>query len=220
MPIPKVIVIDGPPASGKTTVGSALAARLGYNFLDTGLLYRAITWWLLEQGIDLNDQELIAQSAAMADLNLVPTGDSSWTVLLHGRELGESELRSLEVERAVSYVSAVPAVRERLRDLQRQIAKRSDVIIAGQDIGTIVLPDAPLKVYLDASLEERMRRRGIQASSQTDIEATVAKRSALDASRPVSPLAPAPDAHRIDTNEMSVNEVVDKILALAQRASD
>jgi len=214
MSIANVIAIDGPPASGKTTVGRALAQRLGYHFLDTGLLYRALTWWLLQKETDLNDLDSIARDAVKADLTLHPTKEASWSTCVQGRKLGDAELRSPKVEKAVPLVSAVPAVREYLRGLQRELAADGKVIMAGQDIGSVVLPDAPIKVFLEASLGERVRRRSLQSDNPANIQTTLARRSEQDAARAASPLAPAPDAHLIDTERLTADQVVDKIVTL------
>jgi len=214
----ETIAIDGPPASGKTTVGRALARRLGYRFLDTGILYRALTWCLLQTGTDLADPLAIARAAKEVSLTLRPTTKASWSVCVQERELSEAELRSPQVDAAVSQVSSVPEVREQLRGLQRALAKAGHVIMAGQDIGSVVLPDAPVKVYLEASLEERVRRRSRQSGKAAEIGASLARRSSLDAARAVSPLAPARDAHVINTDAFTVEQVVTQIIAIIRQS--
>jgi cytidylate kinase len=171
---------------------------------------------LLQSRTDLNDAIAIARNASKIDLTLRPNHEVGWAVYVNGKALGEAELRSFEVEQSVSLVSAVSAVREHLREFQREIAGRGQIVIAGQDIGSVVLPDAELKVYLEASLEERVRRRSAQTNDQGDTQATLTQRSALDAARAVSPLVPAPDAHRINTDALTAEEVVDRIAALVQ----
>jgi cytidylate kinase len=203
-------------ASGKSAVGSRVARGLGYRFIDTGLMYRAVTVVALDRGIDLHDEASLAQLAANLSLTIEPPA----RVLVDGVDL-TPKLRTAEVGEAVSLVSRVPGVREAMVKLQRQLARDGGVVMVGRDIGTVVLPDAPLKVYLDASPEERVRRRHeeLRASGQDisdeEVRQELALRDRIDSERPTSPLRPAQDAVHIDTDSLSLDEVVDRILEMA-----
>ncbi|OGO50592.1 MAG: cytidylate kinase [Chloroflexi bacterium RBG_16_68_14] len=220
--MPRYIAIDGPVASGKSAVGSRVARRLGYRFIDTGVMYRALTWLTLERGIDLHDEEALSRLAEGVSITIEaasPGATDASRVLVDGVDMTE-RLRSTEVGEAVSLVSRVPAVREAMVAMQRDLAGQGDVVMVGRDIGTVVLPDAPLKVYLDASPEERVRRRyeellsmGREASPQ-QVRDELALRDAIDSERAVSPLRPAADAVIIHTDHLSLDEVVERILEL------
>jgi CMP/dCMP kinase len=218
----RYIAIDGPVASGKSAVGSRVARQLGYRFVDTGSMYRAITWLALERGIDLHDEAALTRLAEGAQLTLAPgAGDEpeSARVLLDSVDVTD-RLRSAEVGEAVSLVSRVPGVRKAMVALQRQLAVERGVVMAGRDIGTVVLPDAPLKVYLDASPEERIRRRheellaGGRGETPEQVRQELALRDAIDSEREVSPLRPAEDAIIIDTDPLTLDEVVEQIMEL------
>lgn len=208
---PQVIAIDGPVAVGKTTVGRLLARRLNYHFVDTGMMYRALTWKALRTGINPYDADGLTKMAYETRLSVDEEG-----INVDGVTVGE-ELRSPEVERKVSLVSMVPGVREAMVQRQRELADRGGIIMAGRDIGTVVLPEAPLKVFLTASAKERARRRHSELGGREDYETILRdleRRDELDSSRSISPLKPAPDAHIIDTENLTPEEVVDRILAL------
>jgi len=222
---PRYIAIDGPVASGKSAVGSRVARQLGYRFVDTGSMYRAITWLALERGIDLHDEAALTQLGERAQLTLAPgTGDEpeSTRVLLDGVDVTD-RLRSAEVGEAVSLVSRVPGVRKAMVALQRQLAAKGGVVMAGRDIGTVVLPDAPLEVYLDASPEERIRRRheellaGGREETPEQVRQELALRDAIDSEREISPLRPAEDAIIIDTDPLTLDEVVERIMELVAK---
>ncbi|MBI4337767.1 MAG: (d)CMP kinase [Chloroflexi bacterium] len=219
MPRPLTIAIDGPVAAGKTVVGRLLAQHLGYSFLDTGLLYRAVTWVVLQKRISLEDAGALGWLAASANIQVAGLASHEHRVLVDGQDV-TPYLRRPEVEAAVSQVSAVPAVRRALLPQQRAIAQLGGVVLAGRDIGTVVLPDADLKVFLEASPAERARRRlqeleaKGQGGSVTAVQKEVERRDRLDAERATSPLVPAPDAHRINTDGLNVEQVVERILAL------
>lgn len=215
---PRYIAIDGPVASGKSAVGSRVARRLGYRFVDTGVMYRAITWLALERHADLNDEAALTELAQRAKLD-VEGGSEAARVLVDSVDV-TNRLRSPAVGEAVSHVSRVAGVRQAMVSLQRQLAAHGGVVMAGRDIGTVVLPDAPLKVYLDASPEERTRRRheellagGREATSE-QVQQELALRDAIDSERAVSPLRPAGDAIIINTDHLSLDEVVEKIMEL------
>jgi cytidylate kinase len=220
---PRRIAIDGPVASGKSAVGSRVARRLGYRFVDTGVMYRALTWLALERGVDLHDDRALAAMAEQARLTVepgAPAAPEAGRVLVEGVDVTD-RLRSAEVGEAVSVVSRVPGVRSAMVALQRQLAAGGGVVMAGRDIGTVVLPDAELKVYLDASVDERVRRRHdeLLASGRDvapeDVRRELALRDAIDSGRDVSPLKAAEDAIMVHTDHLSLEEVVERILELA-----
>ena len=225
--LPRTIAIDGPSASGKSSVGSLVAERLGYLFLDTGATYRALTWLALQRGVHLEDEEGLGRLAAQADMKLGPPAAGSserCTIWVDGEDL-TAVLRRPEVEAAVSLVSSAPQVRRALVARQRRLASRGRVVMAGRDIGTAVLPGADLKVYLDASVEERARRRQEQlallgrSSSQGHIREEILRRDAIDSGREASPLRVADDAIVINTNGLSLEQAVEKVLALVEGKS-
>ena len=220
----RTIAIDGPSASGKSSVGYLVAERLGYLFLDTGATYRALTWLALQRGVHVEDEEGLGRLAAQVDMKLGPPAAESserCTIWVDGEDL-TPVLRRPEVEAAVSPVSRVPRVRQALVALQRRLAGRYRVVMAGRDIGTAVLPSADLKVYLDASVEERARRRHEElaalgrAYSQGEVRQQILQRDAIDSGREASPLKVAEDAVVVNTDGLSREEVVDKIVTLAE----
>jgi cytidylate kinase len=214
------IAIDGPAGVGKSTVGERLAKQLHYLYLDTGAMYRALTWLALQRKIDLDDTAALGALAETFDLEIIlPTvaDGRQYTVLVEGRDV-TWELRSPEVDRAVSLVSRHPPVRAAMRRRQREIGERGGVVMAGRDIGTVVLPNAQLKIYLTASLEERARRRWLELRAKEDtaptfeeVLAEVERRDALDSAQS----APAADAVLIHTDHLSVEQVIQHILELA-----
>ena len=216
-----VIAVDGPGAVGKTTVGRALAERLGYRFVDTGIMYRAVTVLALEAGVDTEDDEALAVLTRGTGLDLRPGQGAAPAIYAGDRDLTEAITRP-EVDRAVSRVSAVGGVRRELVALQRRFATEGRVVMVGRDIGTVVLPDAPLKIYLDASPEERARRRFEErrdrgeSVSYEDVLADLVRRDGLDSGRDLSPLTAAADARRIDTTSSGVEDVVDEIVRIAE----
>lgn len=211
-PPPRCIAIDGPVASGKSAVGGAVARKLGYRFVDTGMMYRAVTWQALERGIDTDDEAALAKLAEDAKIEV-----AEGRVLIDGVDT-TGRLRSQRVGERVSLVSRVPGVRTAMVERQRLLAAEGGIVMAGRDIGTVVLPDAPLKVYLDASPEERVRRRHAElvgSASPEQVREELALRDAIDKEREASPLRPANDAVIIDTGHLSLEQVVDRILELA-----
>jgi cytidylate kinase len=210
------IAIDGPAASGKTTVGQALAKELGFAFLDTGLMYRAFTLAAFRAGVAATDPEACAALARALDLRAEPGPETRIT--LSGEDV-TAHLRDAEVEANVSQYSAIPAVRSAMVARQRQLAAGGRIVLAGRDIGTVVLPTAPLKLYLTASEEERARRRGEETSRATESAlAEIASRDALDSNRAASPLRAADDAVQIETTGLPVEAVVARALAALPRA--
>jgi cytidylate kinase len=210
------IAIDGPVASGKSAVGRQVARRLGYRFIDTGMMYRALTWLALEREADLHDEAALTRLAEAASMRVEP---DTGRIMVDGADV-TGRLRSAEVGEAVSLVSRVAGVRKAMVALQRELARGGGIVMAGRDIGTVVLPDAPVKVYLDASPDERVRRRhqellaagpGVSADA---VREELALRDAIDSERTVSPLRPAKDAVIIDTSHLSLEQVVERILEL------
>jgi cytidylate kinase len=220
--VPSAIAIDGPVAAGKTAVGRLLSRRLGYRFLDTGTMYRAVTWLALERGIDVEDEEALARLAREAVIEVSQEGQRD-TVQVNGRDITQV-IRRPEVEQNVSLVARLPRVRRALVEKQRAIADGGSIVMAGRDIGTVVLPDAGLKVFLLASVEERARRRYLelrgmgQDVAYEEVLRELKMRDKLDSERSHSPLRPAPDAHLIDTDGVDVEQVVERILALMGEA--
>lgn len=224
---PRVIAVDGSAASGKSTVGRRLAARLGYPFLDTGIMYRAITYAALQRGIDLSDDDALSELAASVEIAVglpVPGSDGSATITVDGEDV-TSRLRGAAVEESVSLVSRVPGVRDALVQKQREIAAGREIVMAGRDIGTVVLPSADLKVYLDASLEERAARRHREFArlgrnlTEEEVLQDIRRRDQIDSQRAVSPLRPADDAVIIDTDGLTLDAVMDKVLGLVEARS-
>jgi CMP/dCMP kinase len=219
------VAIDGPAGTGKSSVSRGLARALNARYLDTGSMYRMVTLAVLRAGVDPADADAVAAIASEVELsvNYDPDTDRSF---LAGQDVS-AEIRGDEVTRAVSAVSAVPAVRTRLVELQRQMADGAgSVVVEGRDIGTVVLPDAPVKIFLTASAETRARRRNDQnvaAGLADDFEAVLAdvrRRDHLDSTRAVSPLRAAPDAVVVDTSEMTEAEVVAHLRDLVRERSE
>jgi cytidylate kinase len=206
--LPDPVAIDGPAASGKSTIGRVLAERFGYHFLDTGLMYRAFTLAALEQGVP---PDAAACEALVGRLRIAVDAGVETRVWVDGVDVTD-RLREPEVEANVSRYSALVPVRETLVKLQREIARRGMAVLAGRDIGTVVLPDAPLKLYLDASEEARARRRNVQAGGARqeplDTRAQIARRDQMDSTRATAPLVAASDAIIIDTTAMTLDEVI------------
>lgn len=216
MPKPSMIAIDGPVASGKSTLGRLLAQRLGYRFVDTGAMYRALTWRAIKLSIDLEDEGALSQLAANTKIEFAPPGDN---VLVDGHDVTR-EIQDWEVEAGVSLVARVAGVRKVLVEQQRGLAQKGEIVMAGRDIGTTVLPHAELKVYLVASIEERARRRYLElvergeAANYEAILADLIRRDEIDSERPISPLQPAPEARIIDTDGLSADQVLSEILSM------
>ncbi|WP_406287914.1 (d)CMP kinase [Embleya sp. NBC_00896] len=212
-----VVAIDGPSGSGKSSVSRAVAARLGLRYLDTGAMYRAMTWWMLANGVDVHDPVAVAAAADKPQI-LSGTAPEAPTITVDGQDAA-GPIRTDAVTKAVSPVSAVPEVRTRLVDLQRAVIGEGGIVVEGRDIASVVAPDAPLKVYLTASEAARAARRnaelaGAQAMSVEDTRADLARRDALDSGRAVAPAGMAPGAILVDTTELNREQVVDHLLAL------
>jgi CMP/dCMP kinase len=224
---PSVIAVDGSAASGKSTVGRKLAERLGYPFLDTGLMYRAVTLAALDRGLDIGDSEALSRLAGSLTIGVGPPRAESLetcSITVDGIDVTD-ELRRSDVEEAVSLVSRVGGVREALVRQQREIAGRQPMVMAGRDIGTVVLPRADLKVYLDASISERARRRHSEfedqgrAVTRSMVLEDLRRRDQIDSERSVSPLRPAEDAVVISTDGLSKDQVLQRVLGLVDEAA-
>jgi cytidylate kinase len=214
-----VVALDGPASSGKSSVGAAAALELGYRFCDTGLLYRAVTWLGLRQGVEPAGLQAVAELVRLADeVHLAPDAQGRLDrVVVDGRDVTE-EVHTSPVDEKVSDVAAIPEVRAALQPRQRALARDGGIIMAGRDIGTVILPDADLKIFLDASVEERARRRaeerGIDPDSQEGqaILAQLRRRDDLDRNRPVAPLRAAADAHVLKTDGNRLEDTVQMVV--------
>ena len=214
---PFIITVDGPSGSGKSTVCRQVAGRLGIGYIDTGAMYRAVGWAAKQAGIAPDDETGLAR--ILTDLKIdfqAEAGENR--VFCNGTDVTR-EIRTPEVDRLASRVSAVPAVRRALLPLQRAFGRRAAAIIDGRDAGTVIFPNADLKIYLDADLETRARRRAREQNPDGGIDlekviAAIRERDQADASRAHAPLKRAPDALLIDTSRLSIEEVVTKIITL------
>ncbi len=219
----RAIAIDGPAASGKSVVGVRVASELAYRFVDTGAMYRAMTWLALRRDIDVHDAAALGALAGAARLEVRDSAPDAGepTIVITDGDDATPHLRDAAVDANVSFVSRVPAVRAALVSIQRELAAAGRIVMAGRDIGTVVLPDAELKIYLDASVAVRAARRAEQlraagiAADLAAIEAELARRDAIDSTRDASPLTAASDAVIIHTDGMGVSEVVARIVELA-----
>src|SRR5512139_2630803 len=220
---PTIIAIDGPAASGKSTIAAALARKLGYLYFDTGVMYRAATWAALERGLAISDESAVTALTETLQIDVKPPSvydGRQYDVMCDGVDVTWA-IRSPEVDANVSPVSVYPGVRSALTAQQRRIGLRGNVVMVGRDIGTVVLPEAPLKIYLDASAEERARRRyqevqtrGDRSQTYADILANVKGRDAIDSGRATAPLRAASDAVIIDSTGLSLEEVMARVAEL------
>ena len=236
--VASTIAMDGPAASGKSTVGALVAQALGYVYFDTGVMYRAVTWVALQRGIPIADEAAVTRLAETLPIEVVkPTVDDGrqYTVYADGEDVTWA-LRRPETNQSVSPVSAYAGVRRALVAQQRRIGRQGGIVMVGRDIGTVVLPEAELKVYLDAEVAERARRRyrevvaretgqvpeviDAQDPAYAQVHADLIRRDGIDSSRKVAPLRAAEDAVVVDTSEMTVEQVVERVLALARGAGE
>ncbi|MFZ5818486.1 MAG: (d)CMP kinase [Chloroflexota bacterium] len=221
---PSIIAIDGPAASGKSTLGKRLADALGFLFFDTGVMYRAVTWLALQRGLDMQDEAAITALAESTPIDVLPpsqTDGRACDVRVEGQDI-TWQTRRPEVDANVSVVSAYAGVRRALTAQQRRIGLRGRVVMVGRDIGTVVLSEADLKIYLDASAEERARRRYdelIARGEQADYDEILAKviaRDRIDSTRDLAPLKAADDAVILDSDNLNADQVFQKSLALCK----
>src|SRR2546426_1563463 len=225
MATPRTVAIDGPAGAGKSTIGALVAERLGYLFLDTGGMYRAVALAALRKGIDPDDAERLAKLARDSRITIGPPtvrDGRAYTVLLDGADV-TWDIRSPEVDRIVSQAARVPFVRDVMVEQQRAIADRGRIVMVGRDIGTVVLPNAERKVFLTASAAERARRREEELAargekrSRQDLLAEILRRDELDSNRTVAPLRAADDAIMVETDGLSVREALDRVLMVIER---
>ncbi|GAB4581228.1 MAG: (d)CMP kinase [Anaerolineales bacterium] len=219
-----MIAIDGPAGSGKSTLGRRLADQLGYLYFDTGVMYRVVTYAALARGVDIQDEGQVTALAEQIVIEVQPPSVQDGRendILVDGVDM-TWEIRKPDVEAKVSVVAAYPGVRKALGEQQRRVGLRGRVVMVGRDIGTVILPDADLKIYLDASAEERARRRyqeriarGEEANFE-DILQMIRKRDEIDTTRAVSPLRPAEDAIILDSDGKNIEQVLEQAIALAE----
>jgi CMP/dCMP kinase len=215
------IAIDGPAAAGKSTVAKIVAGKLSYLYIDTGAMYRSLTYKALKLNIDLHDENELKELLAQTKITLEPTEDGQ-IVYVDGENVTD-EIRQAAVTNSVSHVAVHSQVREEMVNRQQQLAKQGAVVMDGRDIGTHVIPDAEIKVFLLASVDERAQRRheeNISKGFPSDLEqlkVEIARRDKIDSEREVAPLKKAEDATEIDTTSLSIPEVVDQIMLLVER---
>lgn len=222
MALPNIIAVDGPAASGKSTLGKRVAESLGYLYFDTGVMYRAITWVALFSGTEISDELAVTALAENTLIEIEPptiNDGRGYDVIVLEHDI-TWEIRSPGVDANVSVVSAYPGVRSALSSQQRRIGMRGNVVMVGRDIGTIVLPEADLKIFLDASAEERARRRYLEQKLKDEsveyqqILKAVRKRDHIDSSREIAPLRPADDAIIVDSDGLNADQVYSQVLAI------
>lgn len=220
-----IIAIDGPAASGKSTLGQKLAKALGYLYFDTGVMYRAVTWLALQRRINFHDGAAITALAEHIQIDVRPPSiddGRGYDVLVDDQDV-TWDIRRPEVDANVSVVSAYPGVREALTAQQRRIGLRGKVVMVGRDIGTVVLPEADLKIYLDASVDERARRRYEELRARgepavlEEIFTVMCKRDRIDSTRQVAPLRPADNALIFDSDGLDADQVLEQILGIINR---
>lgn len=213
------VAIDGPAGAGKSSVAKMTAEKLGYVYVDTGAMYRAITWYILEMNLALNDQEGIQSILEHIDLTLKPSEEGQ-QVWINDRNV-TSLIRSPRINQYVSHVAQMSNVRQFLTDIQKMMSNEGGIIMDGRDIGTVVMPDAQLKIFLTASVQERARRRYVEmkaAGNEQDLDQLIkdiSERDRMDEEREVSPLRQAEDAIHLDCSELSMHQVVDTIVELS-----
>ena len=225
MATPRTVAIDGPAGAGKSTIGALVAERLGYTFLDTGAMYRAVALAALRREIDPDDGPRLTELARQLRIAIGPPtvrDGRAYTVLLDGADV-TWDIRSPEVDRIVSQAARVPFVRDVMVEQQRAIADRGRIVMVGRDIGTVVLPNAERKVFLTASAAERARRREEELAARgekrtrQDLLAEILRRDELDSKRTVAPLRAADDAIVVETDGLSVREALDRVLQVIER---
>ena len=213
-----IVAIDGPAGAGKSTLARRVAAKLGYLYINTGAMYRAVALWALRLNVATSDMHRLEQLAEAAQIEFTPNDDR---VILNGEDVSEA-IRESHISEAASQVSAVPGVRRALVSLQRKMAETASVVMEGRDIGTVVFPEAQVKVFLDADPQERARRRALELAQEgqaTSVDAVVTElklRDERDRMRKEAPLVQAPDAQLLDTTTLTLEEVEDAILRLVR----
>jgi cytidylate kinase len=213
-----VVAIDGPAGAGKSTIAKGLASRLGFIYIDTGAMYRAVALWALRQGVDPGDMHRMEQLAVAAEIEL-----GAGRIWLNGEEVTEA-IRTPEVSNGASKIGVIPAVRRAMVDKQREIGRRTSVVMEGRDIGTVVFPEAEVKIFLDADPQERVRRRYQEMRAKGEpvpmtegqLAAEMKERDQRDSTRADAPLSQAPDAVYLDTTALGIGEVEEAILKIVR----
>lgn len=211
-----IIAIDGPAASGKSTTARLVAEKLGYLYIDTGAMYRALTLEIINRQIDINDVEAVVGVAAKVEVNLM-SGDKGPRTLLNGRDVSE-QIRLPRIGRVISKISAYKGVREIMKIKQRELARNGGVVMDGRDIGSVVLPHADVKIFMEASIDERSQRRAKELSDKkidVDVERVreeIVQRDTIDTTRDVAPLKPTKDAYILDTSNLSIIDQVNRVM--------
>lgn len=216
VPASLVIAVDGTSGSGKSSTCRGVAARLGLRYLDTGAMFRAMTWWLLQQGVDVHDAAAVARSAGRPEL-VSGTDPCAPTITVDGRDVAQA-IREAEVTEAVSPVSAVPEVRSRLLELQRRVIGEGGIVVEGRDIASVVWPQAEVKVFLSADPDARARRRAAEQGLDdvAATEASLLQRDRIDSGRATAPLTMTDGAVHIDTTDFTLEEVISQVVTLAE----
>lgn len=213
-----IVAIDGPAGAGKSTIAKIIAEKLGFFYIDTGAMYRALTLKVIEKDTDVTDSERIVKIASDLSIDLINNPDGSLKVLLDGRDISR-QIREPRITKFVSDIAKLKGVRDYMLKLQRNFGKRGNCVLDGRDIGTVVFPDAKKKFYLDAHFKERVKRRhselrglGQEVSAQ-EVESDLQNRDSIDSTREIAPLKKAEDAIYIDTTNISIEEVAEKVLS-------
>lgn len=210
------IAIDGPAGSGKSTITQLVSQKLGLFHVDSGAFYRTLTYYLIKQGIDFNDEHKVSEAIKGDILEVIP-GDGVFKILLNGSDVSD-RIRTREITKAVSPVSAIGCVRDKVNKIFRRLSREYNIIMEGRDIGTVVLPDAQHKFYLNASVDERAKRRRLELLEKgeehtfEEIKIDIQNRDYYDSTRKIAPLRKSEDAEEIDTTSMSIEEVVEEIV--------
>ncbi|MBR3624315.1 MAG: (d)CMP kinase [Selenomonadaceae bacterium] len=216
-----VVAIDGPAGAGKSTVSQMAAKKLGFTYIDTGAMYRAVAWKALQKKVEITDEVILS---VLPDIEITLSYKDGKTKVFVGEREVTEEIRTPEINKIVSKVAALPKVREKLTELQRKMGEKGNVLMDGRDIGTFVFPNAEVKIFLTASVEERARRRYEELKLKgfdvdlKEIEKDIEKRDKLDSERETAPLKQAEDAVLLDTTGLSIDEVVEKIVKLCEVA--
>lgn len=219
----RTIAIDGPAGAGKSTIARILAKRLGYKYIDSGAIYRAITLLAIEQNVDVEDEIALSKIANNVNIEFLPPDHNGINRVILNKVDVTDKLRGGIIDKNVSRIACLKGVRDALLNIQRKLAEDNNIVMDGRDIGSRILPDADLKLYITASIEERAQRRFDELKEKNididyaDIKSDIYKRDKLDRERPISPLIKTEDAFLVDTTNMSINEVLSKIIEIKEK---